>query len=608
MGLIDKDNLVGSVEKLKQKLEENRYAWIEKVLENRKFYRGEQWTTEQEEKLKQANTTPLQINDYYSAIRDKKGQLIRGKPIITAYPRDNDDVDIANFYRDLISYILYINQYDIIEDKVVTDSLTGGIGWVECLFNPLLNNREGEVELIYQDTIDVLFDPESRMPDYSDAEFVMKVLDLPLDRVVRLFPQAKDDLLAEPPHTPSPSTRETGDYVTNFDDSERAVIREDRIELIELWIKEYGTWAMMQYLGLDPDQMRTDRVRWVEVEKDDDIRAALNDNPDYEVVEIQDHRIKIITVAGGIELQNVYSEYAHNRFPLIPIVGISTETGYPSSQGEQVKEIQKINNTLYSLMVSNLTATNNPITVLAQGLVEKAMIKKIETEGAYPGAVWVAKPPLDQAIQRRPGVGIDASIQLVLQWLDSKIERLFGVRGSLRGEREPGVKSGRMLQMLISQAAGSLTSDALPITASRRELGKLIVSNIQQFYLPTRAIRVVGRDRVSALVNLQSLPTDLRIGKFDIIVGDVTSQPANRLEEFAFLLEINNVLAQQGVPLDYETLIEAAPLSNKELILQRLKEREQRMAQMAIQPRSSGGAVPPMTGSPEMGPTTGGIV
>ena len=581
MGLLNPDDIAGSVKVLKDKLEQHREGWTATFKENRKFYRGEQWTEQQKSKMRSANAEPLVLNDYFAAIRDKKGQIQRGKPTITAFPRDNNDVNVANFYRDLIAYTLDHQNYDMKEDLVITDSLVGGLGWLECFWNPLLEDRQGDLEINYLDPLSIYPDTEASLPDYSDGEFMLKKLNLPTERVKVLFPKHAKDI--GPSHVEGPHTRlgDTGDYISNFDQAEEKFIRGDRTELLELWLKEHGTWALFQYLGPDVPGMESRQILWHKVATDKDLDELVEQyDENYDFVQIVDHRMKIITVAGGVVVQDVYSEYAHNTFPFVPFVGIPTETAYPSSQGDQVKEAQKISNTLYSLLISNLTTMNNPIWLAAKGLVDRHDLRRLERDGFKSGAIIKVKPPIEQALRREPGVGIDASIQLVMQMLDQKMERIFGVRGSLRGEREQGVKSGKMLQTLIQQASQSISSDNMSITQARRQLGVLLVSCIQQFYSPDRAVRVVGQDRAMAVQQHEAMPFDLKVGKFDVIVGDISSQPSNNLEEFMFLVE----LRQMGVPIDAKTLIEAAPLANKEVILQRLQQQEQMMAQQGIDP------------------------
>jgi hypothetical protein len=578
--IIDPSNKAGSLKRLKQKLDEHRAGWKETFRTNRRFYRGEQWTEDQKTRLKHANAEPLTLNDYFAAIRDKKGQVVRGKPTITAYPRDVNDVTIAQFYRDMISYILYANKYEMLEDLVVTDMMVGGLGWLECLWNPRLEDRQGDIEINYIDALSIYPDTESSLPDYSDGEFILKVLTLPTKRVRQLFPEHKNKIGPSHDDVDGIKLEDTGDYVQNFDASEMKYIRTERTELWELWYKEHGTWAVFQYLGPPTDELAHRQVLWHPVNSDRDLQELVETyDEQYEFYQVTDHRMKILTVANDQVLQDIYSEDVHNSFPFVPFVGIPTETAYPTSQGSQVQEVQKINNVLYSLMIAGLTSMNNPMTFVAKGLVDRDTIRKLEEQGGTPGLVVPVKPPIEAAVRREPGVGFDASIQIVMQQLDAKMERLFGVRGSLRGEREQGVKSGRMLQTLIQQAQVSIGPDALYISLARTALGKKIVSHIQQYYTPDRTIRIVGQDKAAQIQTVQSAPFDLKVGKFDIVVGDATSQPQNTMEEFLFLVELRNM----GIPIDNRTLIESAPLSNKEVILERLQEQEQLLQQLGGQ-------------------------
>ncbi len=598
MSIINPSDPVGSVLDLKLRLDDKRAGWRDNFIENREFKRGEQWTPAQKARMRDANAEPLRINDFWAAIRDKKGTILRGKPIITAFPRENDDIEVAKFFESVIAYILYNQNFDMLEDMVTDDMLVGGLGFIECLWNPLMEDRQGDVELNYLDPLTAYPDIESVLPDYSDGEFFMKALSFPTDQVRRMFPKHKNDIMprGEEEWRQSGIVRETDDYVQNFESSDEKNIRSDRTEVIETWVKEYGTWAMFQWLGEDTDELKSREVVWHEVENNKDLKELVAKDKEYSLIEVVDHRIKIYTVAGGVLVQGVYSEYAHNRFPFVPYIGIPTETGYPTSQGEQIKESQKIKNMLYSLLIARLTTVNNPPTVVNKYLMDKDDLRKLEQDGMKTGVIIKTKGPIGDALQRQQGVPIDPSIQLVMQMMDQKDERLFGIRGSQRGEREPGVKSGRFFQMLLNQAITAQSSDQLYIGIARRNLGQIIVSYVQQFFTPERSVRIVGEETAGRVIRKGVVPSDLKVGKVDIVTGDATSQPANNLEEFISLVELEEILQRSGDSMGAETLVEAAPIGNKETILRRIKENRQARQQALMGQGGQGPAFPSATG------------
>jgi hypothetical protein len=575
----DDDSLVALIWKLYKRARDSRSEWEERAKECFRFFNGEHYTEDEKLVLNRKQTPALTINRIFARIRDKKALSLRGIPEIKIYPRGKEDVGVADAFNELVKFVQDQNNMQLVQDQVNQDALVGGIGWGECIFDPDAEDGSPDIQINEADPFTVFPDPDSQRPDLEDAEYIIKAQKLSVQKILRMFPGKKDEIpmggeSVAPFSPPLQLDLAEDDYGSHGLGKERKEEDEDTLLLLECWIKEHSPGAIFydpvnqDYVTVDVD--KKGRPKGVEPEQ----LAGL------EHIKNRRYKIRLVHIVGNVVLQNVLSPYIHNRFPLVPLYCyVSRDSGRLRWFGEieNAKEPQRVQNKIYSLMLHNIATMTNSIWVVRTGTKD---ISKIENAGATPGTVIEVggAGPISEQIQRLPGVAAVTEATRAQEMLKYEVDHMTGVYQVQRGETG-GAKSGKHMESLVEQGQISTEGIALYASIFRKQLGRIIASNIQQFYKDRDIGEIIGFRKDGSSVNMEESLKDMATLKFDVIVSQAESKPTTLLEKYMVARDLYETTG--GRVINDEELLDFVPIDvDKEKIKQRMQQEKQMMLMM----------------------------
>jgi hypothetical protein len=179
-------NLYQQAKKFDKQFRENR-------ADNRKFYKGNQWRRRQPDFKSKSVTNLLSV-----IIRDQVAILTDRLPIMTAQPVDyQTDPEVATIITKILKHVMYKNDFGLLNHNACKKSAIEGTSYFRPNWNPLLNNGEGDIEILLESADNVLVDPS------GEQGFCIIEKDVNLAEIYRMFPEkaplVKADIKTEHP-------------------------------------------------------------------------------------------------------------------------------------------------------------------------------------------------------------------------------------------------------------------------------------------------------------------------------------------------------------------------------------------------------------------------
>lgn len=513
---------------------------------DRDYRQGKQWTAEEEARLKKRKQPVITIDRIGPKVDFLLGLEVQQRNDPKAYPRTPKDEDSANAASDALNYVLDSNRWDQSRSQCFDEFIVEGM----CGIDVAMTERRGqlEVELLPIRWDRMFFDPHSRKRDFSDAKYKGQFLWMDFDEAAARWPDAEDIL-----ETTLQNESNLGD---TFDDVPRlrwSDPKRKRVRIVSTWSREDGKvfYSVFTKAGI--------LERMESPYKDED------GNP-------QD----------GFVFGSCYIDRDGNRFGVVRRwISLQDEINKRRSKAMHLMNVRQ---TFGNQSIGDKNQLRNEL-ARPDGHVEMQ-------GGAEFGKDFGVIPTNDMAA---------AQFQL-LQEAKSEIDAV-GVNAALAGT-EQRVMSGRALMQRSEQGLNELGPVFDAFKQWQLDVYRAIWNRIRQFWTSEKWIRVTDDEKNARFVGFN---TPMTLGEqlleevrqrgeqvtpemeqqaqmdpamqqvvgiknnvnemdVDIVVDTVPASAAIQAEQFESLAK----LAQSGVPIPPDVIIQASSLRNKQQILDKM--------------------------------------
>ena len=301
--------------------------------------------------------------------------------------------------------------------------------------------------------------------------------------------------------------------------------------------------------------------------------AQFNNNT-YAFVEIPQTRIKVTASLGQVLLYETILDT--DTYPIVPIPNIWTNTPYPKSDVNKVKDMQRLLNKLFSLALSHAQTSAGLKLLVPQGSVES--ISQLEKDWANPNAVIEYDPSYGEPHFPSPQP-LTSQFYALINQVERYIDLNFGVPELLQGFKEGAPQSVRGTMLLAQMGEGRGASKLRDIEMALQQLGKVLYQMSKEHYTFEKKFRIVqpNNDITQFAINnrlyddktkeLVKIENDITSGQFDVRVVSGSTMPNNKHAEYQMYLE-----AYQLGLIDRTEALKKTEIFDKEGVLQRTGE------------------------------------
>jgi hypothetical protein len=529
---------------------------------DRDYYDGHQWTTQEAAELNARKQPVITINRIKRKVDAMVGIENQGRVDPRAYPRRPDQEEAADIATKALVFIDDLTRFDSKRSGAFENLLVEGYGGVEVI----VEERRGQLEVAVNRLRweEIFFDPHSREKDFSDAAYVGCMKWMSLDAAIEMYTgvskpdgtqwaaQELETLFSQ--HMKNPQDGETYDDRPLENSSFRwADKRQMRVRVAQMYYRHEGKWHLAIF-------------------------------------------------SGGGEILNQVSPYLdEDDKPCCPIYLMSAYVDRENRRYGVVRDMISAQDEVNHRRSKALFQMTQRQTLGVKGAVDS--VAKMKRELSRPdGHVEINIEQFEDAarVGMRPFEIVQNQDQtqghlLLLQEAKTEID-MVGPNASLLGQLS-GDQSGRAIQ--AQQQAGF--AELAPIYDSLRDwtirVYRAMWARVRQYWTEERWVRITQEGEKPQFVGL-NVPQGMQVQMtpqgpmiapvianrpaemdVDIIIEDVPDYATLKQEEFEQLAQ----LAQQGLPIPPEMLIQASSVRNKSQILEAMKAQQEAAAQQQMQ-------------------------
>lgn len=542
-----------------------------------RLYSGQQWEGPRPE----WRSTPV-VNFIFSTIETILPIMTDNNPQINVVPKNRSSMQTSFLMGTIMEMIWQKQRMGIKLPETIKNALKYGTGIQKVWWNPKLADGLGDVAISVVDPRH--FYPSPGAKSIEDASYVVFAANVPLDTVLRDFPEAKgrivggiwdEDLSVHKTSTSQradsgvflgPTSNTAGTDVTNNTGSTQGrdgtMSRDQLVTFIEWWHKD------------DNDQT------WVTI------------------------------MANGILLKHDKNPFNHNKFPFVKYVDyLIPSMFWGMGEVQQLEKLQESINQRRAQTTDILRLTGNPpfVADADSGVNPKAMTNRpasIIFKNRGSEVKWLTPPQLPAAL-------------FEIQELDKQdFDAISGVLDVTQGRRPTGIEAASAIAELQEAAQTRIRFKVRLMEEAMKELGEMMLSLVQQFYTEERTIRIKGpsnggyefvqinQETINPATQQPTRINDVTIGEFDVEIGVGSTMPVNKTRRADQMIE----LFQLGV-VDKRAVLEnvGLPPEEYEQILARMEQEEMKQFALAsgqMPPGAETGSAPGPMGGPEEQPPT----
>ncbi len=528
------------------------------------FRQGDQWPVEMKQARIAERRPVLTVNRLLQPIQQVTNDQRQNRPSIKVWPVDDKaDIETAKIYQGLTRHIENGSDADVAYDTAFEGAAVGGFGFYRILtkyVDPSSFEQEIKIEPI-EDANAVTLDPNSKLPDGSDAAWAFVSTEIPKDDFVAQYGESK---LAE-----------SGQWELFSGMSENAGwIEKDSVRIAEYFYKEYEAKSLVQ--------LQTGQV----VEESFLAEMFPDEAQRPEVVNKRKAKVPVIhwCKINGLEILEE-TVWPGLWIPIIPCYGAKyVVNGKRILEGivRQARDPQRMYNYWKSTETETITLAPKAPFIAAEGQIPKQYENQWKTANQKSHAYLTYKPTafeghLVPPPQRNFGEPPVQAITQAGMFVADDVKATTGIHDAAMG-RQSNETSGRAIDRRAAQAQTSNFHLVDNLTRSIRHGGRIIVDLIPKVYDTARAARIIGEEGEQEIIRIneefmhkgQKVHYNLGVGKYDVSVDTGPSFATKRQEAAQSMLDLakSTPSIMQVAP---DLFVKALDIPNANEIAERLK-------------------------------------
>ncbi len=575
--------LVGKLQKFWREAEEGNASWVDRAIKNYDFYCGKQWDPKTLAQLKKEKRPALTINHILPTVNLLSGMERENRNDIKVYPRKGGNNTVADVFTGLSKHSMDLSNGEFEQSMQFLDGGIGGKGWIGLDISYEKDPINGDITIERDSSLDIREDPNAKTYDLNkSAKYIIRYYWGDKEQVFLLYPKKAEDLEKYlESYSGEDAFEMTPAKQTDTDMLETSTYR---YRIKETWWKSYKLQLFLidkTNLMFIPVHKSQEAVLEALLTKDREMaekeRRPLKYNTISRVIPV----MNVTTTLGDIVLEHIEDPFSGlTLFPYIRFCPYWSDGYIFGVVDNLISPQEEINKTSSGILhMLNRTANTGWLNKKISG----AITKVLETFGSKAGIVIEYKdtPPTKIEPNKLPAGHFTHKIDAV-----NNIRTISGLNTASRGE---GAKEESGIAMLRRQKQGAVISEVVfdNYKLTQQIFGETLIEFIRHtnVYSPSEIAEICIEEKMKIDPNqLVQAIRSFRIGHYGIKVSSRPSTPTIRLANFEMLAR----LAEMGMPIPIDILLDSMDIPRKEEIIQRVKQQQEQAQQMQTQQQGQG--------------------
>ena len=557
------------------------------MAEDEEFYLGEQLTEAQKDYLHSVGQPAESNNKIRPAVEQVLSNIASSSPEWDIHPVGKMDGALASLFNELVDNVWFSSDGDIQFRKVCKDYIVKGLGYFYVY--PDWNSDAGLGGVRFKRFAPecVYVDPNSTLPDFSDATSII-YSDLHTKESLKVsFPEAADEI-----------DNAMEDQDTNFESSgkysrddimSRADISDDHQPKIRKYIR--FTKVAVPYVLITETttgyNQSYDEEKYKAFTKDKNYKKLLKEGAITEKLTYRTHIRETCVIGDFVYYDDVLPI---SNYPIIPATNEHIGTPFPAGDVRHAKSPQRMLNRTEALLIAHTNATTNFKLVVEDGAIEPEELDKWN----IPNAVITANPGAlrEQKIKEFAPPAVSSSLYNEKQRYELDIEQVFGAYKYLQGYGPDAPGTVGEAQIIDEAVARKQNWKILPIYDMLTAAGKIVVEWIPHVYNQQRILRIATEYGQKTEITANMPQVDAKTGNivrmFDlvghtvdirVVVGSTRAKsPQADLQKDLALLNVG-IYDKTQVILNMKTDVDKEALINRHSEISELRSQLQGLSE-----------------------------
>lgn len=582
----------------------HKQTWKEEAEEDIAFAAGDQWDTEDLELLREQGRPALTFNNIKPIINLIAGNMIQNTARIQVYPEGGEDETFSRCMDKVIDHVDKMSNMEFQLSNFFQTGMRAGRAWVEFCIDYEQDPVFGQLKVPLLGPFKIFPDPNGESEyDLSECEFMFKVVKMSKGKLKQLYPEKEGaidgietDSIAELMGDHAVGTEGDADnygidrdqqglgtYSVDPPDGQQGDMRQ--LHVVEYWRKKRVDKWFVYYLedgSLERFDSEKDAMADVHKRGEDFVQEV-----DYVTKKRRIVEMHVAVQAGGVILEDGKSPFEpyYNGFPFfhfIPewIPDADKVEWQHQSFVRSLKDPQREKNKARSQYLHILNTSANSGWIGDDDALSPEKREELTQFGSRPGIViWKKK---GSQLDRIQPVAPDLANQVREKAATDDFKEVSGVNADLLSVDAKASPSGRAIALRIRQAVTILQPAMRNFRYTKQLIGNFLFKIIPMMFDAAKIEKILGQrtmqvnqlDRASIQAYIQMV----RDGKYNIDINEAGSAQTLRQETLEDLFE----LIRAGMPIPPDVVFEFMNMPNKNELITKIKEEQQRQQQAAL--------------------------
>jgi cell division protein FtsL len=515
------------------------------MAEDHEFYLGSQLTKSQKNYLLSVGQPPEANNKIRPAVEQVLANIAASAPEWDVHSVGKTDNDAAFVFDQLLDKIWYDSDADVHFRQACKDFIVKGLAYMYIYPDWQGDGGLGTIKVKRMPPESIFVDPNSSMPDFSDASSIIYSDLHTKEHLKVLFPQyAKQIDDAEENH--QRNEQESGKYSRDNIETRGSndLDHQSRVRKYCYFKKVNIPHALILDTNTGKNQLYN-QEEYKELIKDDKYEDFLQEGIITEQLAYQT-RIREVFVVGDIVL---YDEILPiSEYPIAVACNEHAGNPFPSGDVRHAKTPQRMLNRTEALIISHTNATTNFKLLYEDGAIDASEIQKWHIPNAIiranPGALATGK------IKEFAPPAVSSQLYTEKSRYEVDIETVFGAYKFLQGNAQGAPGTVGEAQIMDESSSRKQNWKILPIYDMLTKTAKVVTQWMPSVYDQQRTLRIVSPvgDESELTLNIPVIDDktnavkklyDMTTSQFDVrvVVGSTRSKsPMAELQKDLTLL------------------------------------------------------------------------